>query len=94
MRDLVSEDYGIVVMCSSQGREYSMESLAVQHGFFTLGVVEGLTGKADFNQDKYVYVHEIDFYANQRVRQLSGGRQNPTTGRPPHIRSFPLASVP
>lgn len=94
VRDLVSEDYGVIVMCSSQGREYSLESSDTKHGFFTLGLVEALTGKADLNQDRYVYVHEMDLYAYARVRQLSRGEQNPTTGRPPHIRSFPLAGVP
>jgi uncharacterized caspase-like protein len=94
LRDLVSEDYGIVVMSSSQASEYSLESGEVKHGFFTMGLIEALAGRADFNQDKYVYIHELDHYATQRVRQLSNGRQNPTTGRPPHIRPFPLASVP
>ena len=26
IRDLVTDDYGVIVMCSSMGREYSMES--------------------------------------------------------------------
>jgi WD40 repeat protein len=89
-RDLVTDDYGVVVMCSSLGREYSMESPATKHGFFTLGVVEALSGRADFNHDRVIHIHEMDFYATLRVRQLSGGRQNPVTGRPATIRSFPL----
>jgi WD40 repeat protein len=88
--DLVRDDYGVVVMCSSLGQEYSMESPMVKHGFFTLGLVEGLSGKADFNKDGYIYIHEVDFYASLRVQQLSMGMQNPVTGRPPSIRSFPL----
>jgi WD40 repeat protein len=91
VRDLVTDDYGVVVMCSSQGREYSMESPATRAGFFTLGVTEGLSGKADFNHDGIVYIHELDAYAAARVRQLSRGEQHPVTGRPPTIRSFPLA---
>ena len=91
VRDLISEEYGVVCMCSSLGREYSLESGSVEHGFFTLGLVEGLRGKADFNRDGYIYLHEVDLYANQRVRELSEGEQNPVTGRPPNIRSFPLA---
>ncbi len=93
VRDLVGEDYGVVVMCSSQGREYSMESSQVKHGFFTLSILEGLAGKADFNQDRYVYIHEVSNYANQRVRQMSQGQQNPVTGRPPNIRPFPLGKL-
>ncbi len=91
VRDLVTDDYGVVVMCSSLGHEYSLESTGTRHGFFTLGLVEGLSGKADFNRDRVIYLHEVDAYALLRVRQLSGGQQNPVTGRPPTIRSFPLA---
>jgi hypothetical protein len=40
-----------------------------------------------------VYVHELDIYASARTRQLSGGMQNPTLGRPSSVRPFPLARV-
>jgi hypothetical protein len=93
VRDLVSEDAGVVVMCSSQGEEYSWESRHVEHGYFALALVEALGGRADFNHDRYIYLHEVDYYAHHRVRQLSDGVQNPTTGRPSHLRSFPLARV-
>jgi hypothetical protein len=32
VRDLVTEDYCVIVMCSSLGREYSIESSAVNQG--------------------------------------------------------------
>jgi hypothetical protein len=38
-------------------------------------------------------VHEADIYARLRVRQLSDGQQDPVTGKPPNIRSFPLAGL-
>ena len=88
--ELVLEN-GVVVMCSSLGSEYSLESSQTKQGFFTLGIIEGLSGKADFNNDSIVYIHELDRYAGLRVQELSGGRQNPTTGRPPGIRTFPLS---
>ena len=91
VRDLVAEDAGVVVMCASLGREYAIESRVSKAGFFTLGLVEGLSGHADVDQDGIVYIHELDLYASLRVNQLSGGRQNPTTGRPPSIRPFPIA---
>ena len=90
VRDLVTDDYGVVCMCSSLGEESSLESTATRAGFFTLGVVEGLAGRADFNRDRVIYIHELDFYAKLRVTELSGGRQNPVTGRPSGVRSFPL----
>ncbi|AWM36951.1 hypothetical protein C1280_07915 [Gemmata obscuriglobus] len=91
VRDLVSEDYGIVVMSSSQGWEYSLESAVVGQGFFTAGLIDGLSGKADTNGDGFVYLNELATYAAQRVRVLSDGSQNPVTAKPPSIRSFPLS---
>jgi WD40 repeat protein len=91
VRDLISEDYGIVVMSSSRGHEVSIESPTVQHGFFTLAVVEGLEGKADSNRDGLVYLTEIDNYTLRRVRELSDGAQTPVMARPRTIRSFPLS---
>jgi WD40 repeat protein len=90
-RDLVTEDYGIVCMCSSLGDEVSLESAAVRAGFSTLGLVEGLSGKADLNADQVIHLHELEVYAARRVRQMTGGRQNPVVGRPESFRSFPLA---
>jgi uncharacterized caspase-like protein len=91
VRDLVTDDYGVVVMCASLGSESALESPATKAGFFTLSMTEGLTGGADYNRDGVVYIHELDQYAATRVPQLSGGRQHTVTGKPPGIRSFPLS---
>jgi hypothetical protein len=92
-RDLVTDDYGVVVLCASQGSECALEGPDAGHGFFTLGLLEALRGQADFNHDKLIHLHEADAYAKLRVRQLSRGRQNPVTGRPQTVRSFPLAGL-
>jgi hypothetical protein len=93
VRDLTAEDSGVIVMCASLGREYAIESKLTKAGFFTLGLVEGMSGHADIDGDGIVYIHELDIYATARVRQLSGGRQNPTLGRPATVRPFPIAKV-
>jgi hypothetical protein len=80
-------------MCSSLGSEYSLEGPEAGHGFFTLGLLETLGGRADFNHDRLVHLHEADVYARFRVRQLSRGQQHPVTARPPTVRSFPLAGL-
>lgn len=90
VRDLLDDDYGVVVICASLGEEYALESPATKAGFFTLGMVEGLSGKADFNKDGLVFVNEACLYAALRVKQLSRGMQNPTLGRSPNIRPFAL----
>jgi WD40 repeat protein len=94
VQDLTAEDSGVVVLCASLGREYAIESKLTKAGFFTLGLVEGLSGHGDIDGDGLVYLHELNMYATARVRQLSGGEQNPTLGRPAGIRPFPLAKVP
>jgi hypothetical protein len=43
--DLLTDDYVVVIMCSSLGREYSLEGPEVGHGLFTLGLVEALNGR-------------------------------------------------
>ncbi len=94
VQDLTAEDSGVIVLCASLGREYAIESKLTKAGFFTLGLVEGLSGHGDIDGDGLVYLHELNMYATARVRQLSGGSQNPTLGRPAGVRPFPLAKVP
>jgi uncharacterized caspase-like protein len=91
VRDLVSEDYGIIVLSSSLGREYSLEDPALKHGLFTFALVEGLSRQADSNRDGLVHLTELDRYLARRLKTLSDGRQNPIMARPPTIRSFPMA---
>jgi uncharacterized caspase-like protein len=91
VRDLVTDDYGVIVMCASQGREYALESSEVGHGYFTYALVEGLSGKADLNRDGAVFLNELDQYTAQRVKQLTRDEQHPASARPPNIRPFVLA---
>ncbi len=91
VRDLVTDDYGVVVMCSSMGREESREEDGWGHGAFTKALIEGIEGKADFNRDRIVYLNELDLYVTDRVKELTTGRQHPVTQKPTTIRSFPLA---
>lgn len=90
VRDLGTDEAGVIVMCSSTGREYSLESSAVQHGFFTLALVEGLAGKAQKSTAGAVYLHHLDAYVTDRVKELSKGRQHPVTNRA-NLRSFPMS---
>ena len=66
----------------------------VRHGFFTLGLVEGLGGRADYNGDRVVHFAELDRFTARRVRELSGRVQNPVTARPPTVRSGTASSRP
>ncbi|MBV8678774.1 MAG: caspase family protein, partial [Planctomycetaceae bacterium] len=91
VRDLVTDDYGVIVMASSTGREFSLESNARRQSTFTLALVEGLSGAADYNKDQVIYLNELDNYVSDRVKELTQGQQHPVTARPTSVRSFPLA---
>ncbi len=93
VRDLVSDEYGVIVMSASLSQEFAMESSATKGGFFTRSLAEGLGGAADFNNDKVIHIHELDEYIRTQVQRLSQGKQNTITGRPAAIRSFPLAKL-
>ena len=41
-RDLISDECGVTIMCSSTGREFSLESNAEKHGMFTKGAGGGI----------------------------------------------------
>jgi hypothetical protein len=89
LRDLLTDEYGIVVMRaarrSSAARSQSGTSPFVQ------AFTEAVGGRADHDQNGVVNLQELSRYMNQRVRELSGGKQVPVIERPRGVRSFPLA---
>ena len=91
VRDLVTGEVGVIVMASSTGREFSLENNAERQSNFTLAIVEGLSGNADYNKDGSVYLNELDTYVTERVKALTKGEQHPVTAKPASIRSFPLS---
>src|SRR5262249_47401703 len=91
VRDLVTDDYGVIVMASSTGREFSLENNVQRQSNFTLAIVEGLSGQADYNKDGSVYLNELDTYVTDRVKELTKGQQPRVPARPTSTRSSPLA---
>jgi WD40 repeat protein len=89
-RDLTSNEYGLVMMCSSKGLEVSKESPQLQSGFFAVAVVEGLEGKATLSSEGVVYFKALDAYVTERVKDLSRGEQHPLTSQDPRITNIPL----
>lgn len=91
IRELASEEYGVVVMAASTGKELSMERKEWGHGAFTKAIIEGLeTGAADYSRDGIIYLHELDAYISERVKTLTNGKQHPTTQKPVTISRFPI----
>ncbi|RYC66871.1 caspase family protein [Spirosoma sordidisoli] len=94
VRELISDDVGVVVMSASTGKETSQESADWQQGAFTKAVLEGLSGRAEITKDGVISLSELDRYVTERVKQLTNGLQHPVTyneGRIPN--SLPLCVI-
>ena len=91
VREMVREDSGIIMMCSSTGHEVSFEDPQLGHGFFTQALAEGLSGQADSNKDGFVYLTELDAYLFNRVKELSNDHQHTVTAKPASVVPFVLS---
>ncbi|MFY0627782.1 MAG: caspase family protein [Reichenbachiella sp.] len=95
VREMSSKEYGVVVMAAATGYEYSLEHPDWGHGAFTLSLLEAIgEGKADVKPDGIIYLRELDYYLADRVRELTGGRQHPTTQKPSSISRLQIAKKP
>jgi WD40 repeat protein len=91
INELASTENGAVVFASSTGSQYSYEDPAWGNGAFTKALLEGLRGAAAYGQGGRVTVNMLDLYLSERVKQLTGGKQTPTTTKPPNVPDFPIA---
>jgi len=93
VNELASAENGAVVFTSSTGRQFSLENPSWNNGAFTKALVEGIEGKADLFNRRSISIKTLDVYITQRVKELTGGRQAPTTVIPGSIPDFPIAVV-
>jgi len=83
IRELASDEYGVVVMAASTGQEVSIERPEWKHGAFTKALLEGLQeGRADLSQDGIVHLTELDHFIAEKVKELTQGEQHPTHRNP------------
>lgn len=82
---------GAVVFSSATGSQYALESPDWGNGAFTLALLDGLRGAADFDGDGAVSINEIALYTTDMVKRLTGNQQTPTLLKPGAIQDFPLA---
>jgi WD40 repeat protein len=85
----LKENGGITVMCATLGSEPAIESEEIQHGYFTKALIEGLSGKADYNLDGLVNTSELGNYIEARVLELTKKRQHANFAKPQRP-GFPL----
>ncbi len=93
VNELSSAENGAIVFAASTGKEYALEDAKWGHGAFTKALLEGLGGKADLKGDGRITVTSLDYFLAERVKELTGGSQHPTTTRPPSVPDFPIAFV-
>jgi WD40 repeat protein len=76
----IRQGSGATVISSAGGAEFAMESDQWKNGLFTYCMLEGIkTGKADLNGDTKIDVDEMRRYVYENVKELSNGKQRPTT---------------
>jgi WD40 repeat protein len=82
---------GAIVISSSGGAEYAMESEAWKNGLFTYCVLHALKDKAaDKDKDGKIKVSELQEYVSREVQKLSGGKQIPTSRMENYLADFVL----
>jgi len=91
VNELCAAENGAVVFSSATTREYALEDARWQNGAFTKALVEGLSGKAQANEQGKITVKSLDVYVSERVKELTSGKQHPATVYPPNVPDFPVA---
>jgi WD40 repeat protein len=94
IRELASDENGVVILAASTGKEFSMEHPDWEHGAFTRALLDGMeAGEADQTPDSVIYLRELDYYISERVKELTEGNQHPTTLKPSTISRFPIVQI-
>jgi WD40 repeat protein len=91
INELSSAESGAVVFAASTGNQYSLEDVKWNNGAFTKALVEGITGRADYTGKGRITINMLDLYISERVKELTGGKQTPTTAKPNTVPDFPIA---
>jgi hypothetical protein len=94
VNDLASAEIGAMVFAASTGSQYSLEDEKWGNGAFTKALVEGLDGKADYSGKGKITVNMLDLWLSERVKELTGRKQTPTTTKPETVPDFSLAIQP
>jgi len=68
----------VLTFAASAGDEQSAERKSWGHGAFTKSLLEALAGREPASPRPVITLNEVVDYVRSSVRQLTGGRQNPT----------------
>lgn len=85
---------GLLLYCSSQPNQLSLESSELKHGLFTHAILSALSGAADSDADGQVTLGEMKQEVDRMVVELSQGSQTPHTNAEAKVDwDLPLARV-
>jgi uncharacterized caspase-like protein len=93
LNELSSPEYGLVVIASSTGKQYSFENSEWGNGAFTKALVEGLSGRADLKKRGRITHKMLDFYVSDRVEELTQGKQTPVNTSPLGVPDYTIAVI-
>lgn len=91
LNELASPEYGLVVLASSTGKQFSLEDASWGNGAFTKALVEGLSGQADLKRRGRITHKMLDFYVSDRVDELTKGQQTPVNPSPMGVPDYVVA---
>ncbi len=75
---------GLFILAASKGGESSLEDEKFKmndkdsgHGAFTFALMEGMSGKANYDDDAYISLNELFQYVAKQVPRMTEGKQHP-----------------
>jgi uncharacterized caspase-like protein len=93
LSDLSKTKEGVVVFTASAAGEVSQEYPEIGHGVFTYYLLEGLQGKADYNNDYTVTINELMQYVEEQVKRKTHGSQNPTRSQTDYDKEMTISII-
>jgi uncharacterized caspase-like protein len=94
LTDLSKSKEGVIVFTASASGEVSQEFPEMAHGVFTYYLLEGLEGKADYNNDYTVTINELMQYVEEQVKRKTHGSQNPTRSQTAYDKEMTISVLP
>jgi WD40 repeat protein len=94
LTDLSKSKEGVVVFTASASGEVSQEFPEMLHGVFTYYLLDGMEGKADYNNDYTVTINELMQYVEEQVKRKTHGSQNPTRSQTDYDKEMTISIIP
>jgi WD40 repeat protein len=94
LSDLSKSKEGVVVFTASASGEVSQEFPEMAHGVFTYYLLEGMEGKADYDNDYTVTINELMQYVEEQVKRKTRGSQNPTRSQTAYDKEMTISILP